>query len=42
MHIAIHFLLQVAASVCGILVGAFIARIWDETWRKMKYRKKRR
>lgn len=42
MRIVIEFLLHVAASAVGILVGAWIARVWEETWRKIRYGKKRR
>lgn len=41
MQEVIHFLLQVVASVCGILLGAWLARVWEEYWRNKKWRKKR-
>ena len=37
----IHFLLMVLASVCGILLGAWLARAWEDCLRKMKRRKKK-
>ena len=36
----VHFLLHVAASAIGILVGAWLAHKWDEIW--IKIRRKRR
>lgn len=42
MDEVIQFLLHVAASTLGILLGAWLARAWDEAWKKIKYRKKRR
>ena len=32
----VHFLLQVAASMLGILMGAWLARKWDEIWIKIR------
>ena len=32
----LQFLLHVAASTLGILLGAWLARSWDETWRKIR------
>ena len=40
MNEVIDFLLHVAASAIGILVGAWLARKWDEIW--IKIRRKRR
>ena len=42
MNVIIDFLLHVAASVIGILVGAWLARAWDETLRKIKRRRSRK
>lgn len=36
----VHFLLHVLASVCGILLGAWLAGIWERFMRKMKQRKR--
>lgn len=40
MNEVIDFLLHVAASTLGILVGAWLARWWDDTWTRI--RRKRR
>ena len=37
----IHFLLMVLASVCGILLGAALVRIWEDIKQKYKWRKRR-
>ena len=42
MNVIIDFLLHVAASVIGILVGALLVRVWDETLRKIKRRRSRK
>ena len=36
----LQFLLHVAASTLGILLGAWIARTWDDAWRKIKQNRK--
>ena len=38
----IHFLLQVLASVCGILLGAAIANAVQEIRRKRRWKRERR
>lgn len=38
----IHFLLMVMASVCGILLGARLARAWEDFKLKKKCRKLRK
>ena len=40
MNEVIDFLFHVAASALGILVGAWLARKWDEAWTRI--RRKRR
>ena len=37
----LQFLLHVAASTIGILVGAWLARVWEEYWRSRKWRIKK-
>jgi len=36
IEIISQFLLQVAASTLGILLGAWLARMWEEPRRKIK------
>lgn len=36
IEVILQFLLHVAASTLGILLGAWLARTWDEMWRKIK------
>ena len=40
IEIILQFLLQVAASTLGILLGAWLARVWEEAW-KIKQNRKR-
>ena len=35
-----QFLLHVAASTLGILMGAWLARMWEEARRKIKHNRK--
>ena len=37
----IHFLLMVLASVCGILLGAWLVRVWEDIKRKFRGRKRK-
>ena len=39
MDKVIHFFLQIAASTLGILVGAWLARMWDDFYTKHKRRR---
>jgi hypothetical protein len=41
IEIILQFLFQVAASTLGILIGAWLARSWEEAWRKIKQNRKR-
>jgi len=36
----LQFLLHVAASTLGILLGAWLVRTWDDAWRKIKQSRK--
>lgn len=41
IEIILQFLLQVAASTLCILIGAWLARSWEEALRKIKRNRKR-
>ena len=38
MNEVIDFILHVAASTLGILVGAWLARMWDDFWTRHRRR----
>ena len=38
MSEVIEFLMHVAASALGVLVGVWLASMWDKQWKKIKRR----